>query len=143
MSAYEIKHSTTEDLRATADRIRREVMAREDAARIAENRQAIGKCYRYRNCYSLPEKPSDYWWLYARVERVDEGGWPVGWSFQVDKDGMITISPLQRVHQMFGGWSEITTHEFYVEYAKVLARLKAMKSRKVRWNQISRSERVK
>lgn len=135
MKKYELKNTTTESLRETADAIRREVMAREEREKTEANRATIGKCFKYRNCYSCPEKPSDYWWLYARVERLDDGGNPIGWSFQKDKDGVMQIAHLQRVHQMFGGWVEITTHEFYVAYAALLSKLKAMKSRKVRWQE--------
>ncbi len=29
-----------------------------------------GKCFKMRNNYSLPEVPSDYWWLYKKVVKI-------------------------------------------------------------------------
>lgn len=102
----------TDELRATADKVRREIMKREDAARIAANRDTVGKCYRYRNCYSCPEKPSDYWWLYTKVVGL-EGPNIFYTEFEVAKDGRISINFNRQCYaSMIHGHVEIRASEF-------------------------------
>lgn len=138
LKANTVKTATTDALRSASDLIRREVMRREEAQNVEAHRAMVGKCFRYRNCYSCPEKPSDYWWLYAKAERLGEMGYPVGVSFQVDKDGVLTIQPQQRLH-VIGAWQEIPASDFDAEFAKVLANMKALQSSKSQ--RISKSRR--
>lgn len=51
----------------------------------------IGNCYRFKNCYSLPERASDYWWFYVKITHMDEHGVLRGTAFQRDKEGKIEI----------------------------------------------------
>jgi len=66
-----------------------------------EFKKLEGKCFKNKNNYSCPEKPSDYWWLYTKITEIkpddvyDTRGNGVachykGYSFQTDKDGNIT-----------------------------------------------------
>ena len=57
-----------------------------DAKAHEENKKLIGTCWRYRNNYSCPEKPSDYWWMYTIVTGVD-GSNIIAFSFQTDMYG--------------------------------------------------------
>jgi uncharacterized protein YyaL (SSP411 family) len=52
-----------------------------------------GKVYKYRNSYSCPEKPSDYWWSYTIVDRVIQPTERVMcWTFQIDSDKNVRIN---------------------------------------------------
>lgn len=50
----------------------------------------VGRCFKVRNNYSCPEKPSDYWWLYKRVVKID-GYSLVTEEFHRDRYGVITF----------------------------------------------------
>jgi len=56
-------------------------------------RALVGRCFRYKNSYSCPEKPSDYWWLYKRVLGVKTGRYEEVFieQFETDKNGETTI----------------------------------------------------
>ena len=55
-----------------------------------------GKCFGYRNCYSCPEKPSDYWYTYVQVLSV-EGSYVNALCFDIDKDGRVSIDPSKTI----------------------------------------------
>lgn len=63
------------------------------------NLALIGKSFRYRNSYSCPEKPSDYFWLYLRVMSV-EGLTINCLTFQTDNRGRVEIDTR---HQKYSG----------------------------------------
>lgn len=52
----------------------------------------VGQCFVYRNCYSCPEKPGDYWNVYIRVNKV-VGCYVDVLLFEIDNAGRITIDP--------------------------------------------------
>jgi len=62
------------------------------------NAPKVGKCFRTKNSCSCPEKPSDYWWVYARVTRMDESGMLYAMTFQTDKYGNVNIEQDSCVH---------------------------------------------
>ena len=64
----------------------------------SENGSKVGKTFRTRNSYSCPEKPSDYWWLYAKVTRMDNAGMLHATTFQTDKYGVVSVNFDQCVH---------------------------------------------
>jgi hypothetical protein len=33
-------------------------------------KKQVGRCFRYRNCYSCPESDRDYWWMFCRITGV-------------------------------------------------------------------------
>lgn len=60
----------------------------EQAKRFKRNIPLIGKCFKYRNCYSA----GDYWWLYIKVIGLDESGNPQTFAFEKDTQGEWKIS---------------------------------------------------
>ena len=52
----------------------------------------VGKCSKYRNCYSCPSKASDYWWMYVRIVAVEDGSYVVQ-RFQRDSYGKASMDP--------------------------------------------------
>lgn len=92
----------------------------------------IGKCFKYRNSHSLPEKPSDYWYSYYKIisitpDDIYMGGMEndkvlsrcVVQSFQVDDNGVITIDPRYRTYVHILG-KEIDIDEFNEKFNKVI-----------------------
>lgn len=75
---------------------RNKVWKIEAAERYEKAKKLIGKSFRYRNSYSCPEGEKDRWWLYMRVTGVSKDGFLTVFSFQIDKDGQITIEPEKR-----------------------------------------------
>lgn len=82
---------TKDELESRARDINRRLHTIRDAERFAENQALAGKTFRFKNNYSCPEKPSDRWWLYAKVLKVDKTGHLTVMEFQTDKYGDITI----------------------------------------------------
>jgi hypothetical protein len=64
----------------------------------SKNSSKVGKTFRTRNNFSCPEKPSDYWWLYAKITRMDDAGMLYATTFQTDKYGAVSINFDQCVH---------------------------------------------
>lgn len=91
---------------------RRKVMRLKDElyrAQIAPALEALaGKCFRYRNSYSCPEKPSDYWYIYRRV--VGHTDYSVT-TFDVQRDsyGLIKIEP--NSDTIFSTWGSVDSAE--------------------------------
>ena len=94
----------------------------ENKKRYEENAPLLGKTFKYRNCYSCPEKPSDYWSLYAKVTKVDKDGYLKVFTFETDRHGHINIRVDDYRHHMNDGYKPIPA----AEYARAL---KALKSR--------------
>ena len=81
-----------------------------EAAREREvSREFVGKCFKYRNCYSCPETEADYWWLYAVVTHVGEVVGRV-FEFQRDSRGEIKID-LDYAWYPSDSWIEIEIGE--------------------------------
>lgn len=95
---------------------------------IPEIKKLIGTCYRVRNNYSCPEKPSDYWWLYRKLLSHD-GKTVATLDFQTDKYGAVEIKNDRRyvyhsTEDLFGsGWIRIGEAEFNREYRDALKRI--------------------
>lgn len=88
-----------------------------DAETAQENAALLGKCYRTRNNYSVPETAADYWWLYARVVSV-AGGLKVT-TFQDDKKGRLSVEQKSfYVGQSLRGYEEISEAAFMKAWAK-------------------------
>lgn len=96
-----------EELRLAAKLANERYHKAEAAIKAVENKKLVGKCFRYRNCYSCPEKPSDYWWLYMRVTKAD-GYWLYAQQFQVDKNGACSFDPKRMLHNVDGNYEPIT-----------------------------------
>lgn len=82
-----------------------------DAERLAENKGLLGKTFRMRNDYSCPEKPSDYWWVYAKVQKVGRDGMLTVLRFDTDKYGAMQVQVERYQHHM-AYYTEITPAAF-------------------------------
>jgi hypothetical protein len=103
-------------LLAQMARVRRELDKIEGAETAKKNKKLIGKYFKYpRNCYSCPEKESDYWPVYHKV-LYDDGGLH-GMTFQTDSHGMITIKFDDYVS--LSGCVEISAREFLDAWLEV------------------------
>lgn len=80
-------------IRAKIAELQSELDEKATRERMNAANRLVGKCFKYRNCYSCPEKDSDYWWLYVRVLSVDTDGYTSGVSFQTDSRGACEIKP--------------------------------------------------
>lgn len=83
--------TNVETLKEQARKIADKIGKIEDAERYEQNKELEGRTFKFRNCYSCSEKPSDYWWLYTKVTKVTRDHIHVH-QFQTDKYGEITIS---------------------------------------------------
>jgi len=95
-----------------------------------------GKFFKTSNCYSCPEKPSDYWWLYTKITEIKPkdiyntrgngvASHYTGWSFQVDKYGQISIEREKSgyIHSL---GQEITEKEFNAAWDKMIDKINAL-----------------
>lgn len=99
-------------LRKEAGVIHQRISAIEASDRVAQGKTLVGKCFKYRNCYSCPEKPSDFWWSYTVVTAIDDHGWLTLLSFQSDKNGRVEIKTDVLMYSGYlPGYVEITTNE--------------------------------
>jgi hypothetical protein len=112
---------TLEELRADQKAANRAIGRLEAKRRYEDNAALLGKTFKYRNCYSCPERPSDYWPLYAKVTKVDKDGYLKVFTFETDKYGHINIRVDDHKYHMSDGYQPISA----TEYRKALAALKA------------------
>ncbi|MDB4892195.1 MAG: hypothetical protein JWL61_4050 [Gemmatimonadetes bacterium] len=91
-----------------------------EQARRVELSAYAGRFFKYRNCYSCPEKESDYWWLYRAITGLaDEGAYLNGWAFQRSVSGIVTIEPSQFGYEPDESYVEITADEFWAAANKL------------------------
>lgn len=64
----------------------------EHKERVADLRKKVGQCFKYRNNYSCPAKPSDYWWMYIKIIEARDGE-AICFEFQIDRYGHLTVKP--------------------------------------------------
>ena len=121
----DLKHMTDDELNAASAALRDEVHRREDVKRNAEGKALVGKFFKYRNCYSLPAKPSDYWWLYVRVESMSKGGTLAALTFQRDSDGKIEFARHDHWQRLDGHMS-IPRREFNAAFKRMLTAARAL-----------------
>lgn len=99
-----------------------------EGARLAEeNAAVVGKCFKYRNCYSCPKDDSERWWLYQRVTSVTKHGRLNVFSFQVDKDGQFSCEETTRSVGILG--EPITLKQFQHAW-RITARMLNDRARK-------------
>ena len=91
----------------------------ETKQKIQENQQFIRRYFKFRNSYSSDEK----WWMYSYVRSIDKDGNCIGWSFQDDKNGRITINIQEIWYGCHAFEKEISRKEFYQAWAKILDKL--------------------
>jgi hypothetical protein len=114
------------ELEAQIGLLQRELRKIEDTEATERNRYLVGRCFRYRNCYSCPEKDSDYWWLYCRVLSV-RGDTATVLDFQTDKDGRMEMRPSHFRSAMSlasgGSYQPIPRKQFRAALRSFLARV--------------------
>lgn len=91
MSHTQGKLKTKEQLELEIRKLNIQLNKIKDTEDDARNATYLGRCFKTRNNYSCPQKPSDYWWLYVKVTSVKNG--IKGLMFQVDYNGRIEIQP--------------------------------------------------
>lgn len=89
----------------------------------AENAAVVGKHFKYRNCYSCPERPSDYWWLYLRVIEA-KGGRLKCFAFEIDKYGKISVETKNSLYHVRDGYRPISAKEYRRAWDALMAKLK-------------------
>ena len=115
-----------DELKAILRKARDELYGIEGAKKAKTNAKFVGKFYKYRNCYSCPKSPEDYWWYYVAVTNMANDGVLMGWSFQKDQYGKIDIGINEPHHVAEGnGYHKITKREFYEAYGKTIEELQA------------------
>lgn len=77
-------------LEDTARKAMHALESAKDAERDKKNKPLLGKHFKFRNCYSCPEKPSHYWWVYYKVLAVD-GAQITVHRFETDRRGKMTV----------------------------------------------------
>jgi hypothetical protein len=110
-----------ESLERQMRKLRRELNAIEERENEEKFGGLVGKCFTYRNCYSCPEKPSDYWQSYCRVSSIT-GAYATVMEFEIDKEGMIRIHPerCMPANMLGSSWKEITRAQFNKQAARCL-----------------------
>jgi len=88
------------ELKAEARRIGEQIDEIETAARRETNNKKVGRYFKTRNSYSCPEKPSDYWWLYAKCTRMNDDGFLYAFNFQTDRYGKMEVEPDRHSYHM-------------------------------------------
>ena len=101
---------------------RSEIREIEHKELIEVNKSRIGKCYKFRNNYSLPSSDSDYWWLYMKILEVDDSG-ILAMKFQQNKYGKITIEPSHDTRLSNYGWLEISLSEFVAAWRDIIHKI--------------------
>lgn len=109
-----IKTPTLESLQETVRRANEAIGKLESTRRYEQNIGTLGKFFKYRNCYSCPKKPSDYWPIYAKVTAVDKDGHITALQFETDKYGSVSVKIKEHAYHMGNGdgWTEITASEY-------------------------------
>jgi hypothetical protein len=81
-----------------------------------------GRYFKYRNSFSCPEKESDYWWMYVRVDKVDNIHWMKGITFQTDRDGKISVEQDKSIMESLCQ-QEITKSAFDYAFNKMITKI--------------------
>lgn len=74
-------------------------------------RKLAGRCFRYQNSYGCGDKKGP-WWLWLRVDRIEEDGGFRGLSFEVDNIGRVTVKPNEWHINLHEGYSEVTADQY-------------------------------
>lgn len=114
---------TEAQLRKIAAQARDELLEIEERRRAKELRAHVGKCFRYRNSYSCPSEPSDYWYVYRKALFLD-GAALSCLEFEKDKYGEWKIHN-NTVHSGMFGWQEISAKEFKKAWDECVAEIQS------------------
>ncbi len=81
-----------------------------------------GKYFKYKNCYSCPEKESDYWFMYIKIKKVTKLNWMEGFTFQTDRNGKVTFEVERAITESICQ-VEITKKEFDAAFKKMVKKM--------------------
>ena len=81
----------------------------------------VGRCYKFRNCFSCPKDDGDYWYIYKQCLRIEDEK-PIFLCFENDKNGKISIYFDSR-HAEYSGWAEVDLKDFWAEWLKMKANI--------------------
>jgi hypothetical protein len=115
--------ASIETLKATARKAQNEIYKIELAERQQQSEKLVGKTFKYRNNYSCPEKPSDYFWLYLKVKKVSRDGHLICEEFQTDKYGDISIRFERHQYNHLSGYISITPAEYRRAFKAMQAKI--------------------
>lgn len=115
---------TLEQLQADARKIGDQISRIESAQIRKKNAPLVGKTFKSQNNYSCPEKPSDYWWEYAKVVRMDKWGALYAVTFAIDSYGNARTHHNNCIHHA-QNWTRIPVGVFDRARTKFMARVGA------------------
>lgn len=101
-----------DELEIIIAKARKELSEIKTNERLLENKDKVGKFYKYHNCYSCPKDDSDYWWEYQEIISMDEYGDLHSIEFSIDKDGKLSME--NNNYASVSGWIEIEKTEFQI-----------------------------
>jgi hypothetical protein len=81
------------ELQTIIDNARNELYKIEDNEKMESFNQLLGKCFRYRNCFSCPSSDKDYWYMYMKVTGISDSGELLILQFEKDGHGDFSIRP--------------------------------------------------
>lgn len=113
-----------EQLREAVRIANRNFHAAERAERAKNNAALVGRCFRFRNNGSCPEKRSDFWWLYAKITKVDKDGRLIAFEFQINKYGEFDCRPNVNLFCLTDGYRPIPEKQFDDAWAAFKSKLK-------------------
>lgn len=117
---------TKDELKAQMNVLRKKMYKLEDAENKKRTASVVGKYFKYpRNCYSCPEKESDYWPVYFWAQKPSGSGIH-GLSFETDKYGDIRIRFSEYHINTLRGYVEIKPREFWRAWAMIQKQVAAL-----------------
>jgi hypothetical protein len=117
-----VKQKTVDELTKIACEAQEKLAAIKAEEFRRANAPKVGKTFKTRNNFSCPEKPSDYWWLYSKVTRMDNDGMLYATYFQTDKYGNISVCFDHYAYHM-QGHQQIPAAEFNRAWKKMVAKV--------------------
>lgn len=113
---------TIEQLKADQQKASNAIWELEAERRRTENGPLVGKFFKTRNNYSVPDKRADYWWLYAKVTKMDRSGHLSIVQFEIDKYENLSVRRDDHRWHM-ADWKQIKLSEFDLAAKKAKALL--------------------
>jgi len=124
--------SRKRELEKQVKALREELDEIETREQIKETKKLVGKCFKYRNCYSCPESEGDYWWLYSKVLDQNKEGDLHTLSFEKDKYNKVNIEWGRHTNPYEGdSYIPIKEEEFAEAWTKLLQEIETFYPRPV------------
>lgn len=116
----EMSKLTTTQLQKVMVMSREIVGARNQDIKTKKLKKFVGKYFKFRNNYSCPQLPEDYWWEYLYVKKIENGELIVS---EISKDSKGIISIEMNKWSMFLNWIECSKEEFNEFFNTILAEI--------------------